>query len=197
MWRSKVGRRISCQAVILLIKNIIERKMKLLILVLFSIVVFNACNENNVSINEPIKNLENKLIVSFQLLDSTNLSKAIFNKSEEVLFELYLGNQLYQDLSYSYTGFPFIFEIIHNDSIYATSIDYTAMELIERTDSLRSGNEKYFRWFAPNTFGRIQNGAELEFIPGLFKARIQRQSRLGYLNEIPIEIKQIDFEIVD
>ncbi len=171
--------------------------MKLLIFILSSILVFNSCNKDNVSINVPIKNLENKLIVNFQLLDSTNLSKTIFNKSEEVLFELYLGNQLYQDLSYSYTGFPFIFEIIHNDSIYATSIDYEAMELIERTDSLKSGNEKYFRWFAPNTFGRIQNSAELEFIPGLYKARIQRQSRLGYLNEIPIEIKSIGFEIIE
>lgn len=171
--------------------------MKLLILIFFSLLIFNACNENNISVNEPIKNLENKLIVSFKLLDSTNISKTIFNKEEKVLFELYLGNQLYQDLSYSYTGYAFIYEIIHADTVFATSVDYKPMELVERTDSLKSGDERYFRWLAPNTFERFEQNKELEFIPGIYTACIQKQSRLGYLNEIPIEIKSIEFEIID
>jgi hypothetical protein len=171
--------------------------MKSLVIVLSSIFVFASCNENNVSTNEPIKNLENKLIVNFNLLDSLNVSKTIYNKEEEVLFELFLGNQLYQDLTYSYTGYAFIYEIIHADTVFATSVDYTPMELIERTDSLKSGDERNFRWLAPNTFGRFENNAELEFVPGIYTARIQRQSRLGYLNEIPIEIKSIEFEIVE
>jgi len=171
--------------------------MKLLVVVFCSIIVFNACDENIISINEPIKNLENKLIVNFQLFDSTNTSKTIFNKSEKVFFELYLGNQLYQNLSYSYTGQPYIFEIWYNDTLFATSLDYTGIELMEYTDSLKSGDEKRFKWLAPNTVGRIQQNMELEFIPGQYNTNIRKQSRLGYLNEIPIEIKQIDFEIVE
>ena len=171
--------------------------MKLLVIIIASIFIFNACNENDISINEPVKNLENILIVDFKLLDSRNVSKTIFNKEEEVLFELYLGNQLYQDLSYSYTGYPFIFEIIHSDTLFATSVDYMPIELIERTDPLKSGDEKYFRWLSPNTFGRFENNAEIHFEPGNYRASIQRQSRLGYLSEIPIEIISIDFEIVE
>ena len=171
--------------------------MKLIIVFLSSIIIFNSCSEDKVCINDPIINLENKLIVSFQLLDSTSISKTIFNKSEKVIFELYLGNQLYQDLSFSYTGEPYIFEIWHNDTLFATSLDYTGIELTEYTDSLKSGEEKRFGWLAPNTVGRIQQNMELEFIPGNYKTNIRRQSRLGYLNEIPIEINQIDFEIIE
>ncbi|GEM_PF-3044116 len=171
--------------------------MKLIIVFLSSIIIFNSCSEDKVCINDPIINLENKLIVSFQLLDSTSISKTIFNKSEKVIFELYLGNQLYQDLSFSYTGEPYIFEIWHNDTLFATSLDYTGIELVEHTDSLKSGEYKRFRWFSPNTIGRILQNKVLEFTPGYYKADIKKQSRLGYLNEIPIEIKPIEFEIID
>jgi hypothetical protein len=170
--------------------------MKLIGLSIITLLLLYGCNEDNVS-NEQVPQLENRFIVKFQLLDSTNVSKTVFNKSEKVFFDLYLRNELYQDLSYSYTGYPFIYEIIHDDTLFATSLDYVAIELMEYTEILKSGTEKHDWWLAPNSFGRILEDKELTFSPGIYDVRIRKQSRSGYLNEIPIEINPITFEIIE
>ena len=160
------------------------------------ILLLYSCSDDNVS-TEQLPQLENKLIVKFQLLDSTNVAKTVFNKSEKVFFDLYLRNELYQDLSYSYTGMPFIFEIMNNDTLFATSLDYCAIELVELTEILKSGSEKHDWWLAPNTHCRFMAGTDIVFIPGYYQAKIRKQSRSGYLNEIPIEINPITFEIIE
>jgi hypothetical protein len=92
---------------------------------------------------------------------------------------------------------PFIFEIIHNDTLFATSLDYCAIELMEYTEILKSGSEKHDLWLAPNTHCRFMAGSEIVFNPGFYIAKIRKQSRSGYLNEIPIEINPITFEIIE
>jgi hypothetical protein len=128
--------------------------MKYSFLFILSILTFNACKENYVSIGEP-KQLENKLIVHFQLLDSTNISRTIFTKNEKMIARLTISNQLYQDLSFQYTGERFVFEIWHNDSLFAASTDFMIYEMAEYTDTIKSGKERLFEWFPPNTVGRF------------------------------------------
>jgi hypothetical protein len=167
-----------------------------LIVSLITILFLYGCNEDNIS-NEELPQLENILIVKFQLLDSTNVAKAVFHKSEKVFFDLYMRNELYQDLSYSYTGYPFIYELIHDDTLFATSLDYCSIELMEYTEVLKSGSEKHDWWLAPSTHCRFMAGTDIVFIPGYYQAKIRKQSRSGYLNEIPIEINPITFEIIE
>jgi hypothetical protein len=169
--------------------------MKLIVSFILILFLFG-CSEDNVN-NEQVPQLENKLIVKFQLLDSTNVAKTVFNKSEKVFFDLYLRNELYQDLSYSYTGYPFIYEIIHDDTLFATSLDYCPIELTVYTETLKSGSEKHDWWLAPSTHCRFMAGTDIVFIPGYYQAKIRKQSRSGYLNEIPIEINPITFEIIE
>jgi hypothetical protein len=170
--------------------------MKLFTVSIITLLFLYGCSEDNIS-NEQLPQLENILIVKFQLLDSTNVSKTVFSESEKVFFDLYLRNELYQDLSYSYTGEPFIFEIFHDDTLFATSLDYCAIELTEYTELLKSGSEKHVLWIAPSTHCRFMAGTDIVFIPGFYQAKIRKQSRSGYLNEIPVEINPITFEIIE
>lgn len=60
-------------------------------------------------------------------MDSLISSKNIFHKTADINFQLFISNQLYQDISYSYKGSPFCFEIWHSDTLFATSLDYVPM----------------------------------------------------------------------
>jgi hypothetical protein len=93
--------------------------------------------------------------VSYQLTDTSGVSKTSFKSGEDFLVTLAITNLTGEPQIHAHTGPVVIFSVLLGDSTIATSVDGLAWPQNVIVDTLGAAQTLTFRWPGPNSPARI------------------------------------------
>ena len=160
--------------------------MKKYYLILIMFVILSSCTNDDSIV------MYRNIATHFSLYDTSGDETTKFKSGNDIEMRFSLTNMSGEDLSYSYTGSPVIFEIHQVDTVIATSMDGIGFRLIVLQDEIKNGETFRSNWFVENT---AQRDSTLELPVGEYEAYV---SHIPFFNEYKIQkTEKIVFTIID
>jgi len=168
-------------------------KYRIYLMIFFGMfgIILSSCNDiNNNSDNNFIK--EN-IYASFSITDTNSIEKSKFIQGEDFILKFQVKNESGKDLHYTYTYPIIVFAILNNDTVVASSTDYTAYIHPIETSIVHNNGKFFDEWKGPNTLGRIFENQKI--ILGFYRAKVYHGVFFDEYSVPPVN--DIEFEIIN
>jgi len=171
-----------------------DRKYRIYLMTFFGMlgIILSSCNDINNSSDNFIK--EN-IYTSFSVVDTNGVEKNIFHQGEDFILKFEIKNESGKDLYYTH-GYPIIvFKIFNEDTVLASSTDFTAYITPVEKSVVKNNSSFYDEWKAPNTLGRILENQKVILNVGFYRAKVYHGV---FFDEYHIpSVNEIEFEIIN
>jgi hypothetical protein len=173
-------------------KSDITHQIYLLIFFGILVSILISCNDINNSNDSFIK--EN-IYASFSITDTNGVEKNKFLQGEDFILKFQVKNESGKDLHYTYSYPIIVFEIFNEDTVVASSTDFTAYIHPVEKSVVKNNSSFLDEWKGPNTLGRILENQKIILDVGIYKAKVYHGVFFDEYHIPPIN--DIEFEIIN
>lgn len=156
-------------------------------------IILSSCNDINN--NSDTIFIKENIYASFTITDTNSIEKNKFSQGEDFILKFQIKNESGKDLYYTYTYPIIVFSIFNNDTIVASSTDYTAyIQPVERS-GVKNNSSFNEEWKAPNSLGRILENQKIILDVGFYRAKVYHGVFFDEYHIPPVN--DIEFEIIN